>query len=218
MSAAEGVFRVTDEERAMLCRADKRMAELVGRIGPIERALEGDLFTALVNSIVGQQISTAAHRTVFARLVQRAGEITPQRLCVLGAQEIQRCGLSHRKAGYIAGTAEMVQRGEIDLDALQQLPDDEVCRQLSALRGVGVWTAEMLMLFSLGRRNVFSFGDLGIRRGLMMLHHHREMPRQRFERYRRRYSPCCSAASLYLWALAGGELSSPAEGKAAPTG
>ena len=94
------------------------------------------------------------------------------------------------------------------------LEDAEVCRRLSALRGIGVWTAEMLLLFSLQRPDILSYDDLAIRRGLRMLYRHKEMPRERFERYRRRFSPYGSLASLYLWAIAGGalpQLDDPAE-------
>ena len=87
-----------------------------------------------------------------------------------------------------------------------QLSDAEVIQRLSALDEVGVWTAEMLLLHSLQRSDVLSFGDLGIHRGLRLLYHHREMPRARFERYRCRYSPYGSVASIYLWALATGEV------------
>ena len=102
------------------------------------------------------------------------------------------------------------------MDALRRMDDSQVCHTLCRLHGVGVWTAEMLMLFSLQRQNIFSYDDLGIRRGLRMLYRHREVDRTRFERYRRRFSPYGSTASLYLWAVAGGalpELSDPAAGR-----
>ena len=95
-------------------------------------------------------------------------------------------------------------------------PDEEVILELSALKGIGVWTAEMLLLFCLQRPNVFSYGDLAILRGMRMVYRHKEIDRARFERYRKRFSPYCSIASLYFWAVSGGalpELTDPAAPK-----
>ena len=84
--------------------------------------------------------------------------------------------------------------------------DEDAIRALSSLKGIGVWTAEMILLFCLQRPDIFSYDDLAIRRGLRMVYHHREIDRERFEKYRRRFSPYGSVASLYLWAVAGGEI------------
>ena len=97
-------------------------------------------------------------------------------------------------------------RGELDIESLVHMEDDEVIKQLSSIKGIGEWTAEMLMLFSMQRPNIFSYGDLAILRGLRMLHHHRKITKKLFEKYRRRYSPYCSVASLYLWAIAVGKI------------
>ena len=86
------------------------------------------------------------------------------------------------------------------------MDDDEVCRQLSALPGIGKWTAEMLMLHSMQRSNILSYDDLAIVRGMRMLYRHRKIDRKLFERYRRRYSPYCSVASIYLWAISAGAI------------
>ena len=86
------------------------------------------------------------------------------------------------------------------------MSDKEVCARLSELEGIGVWSAEMLMLFSMQRPDILSFGDLAIQRGLRMVYHHRQITRVLFEKYRRRFSPCNSVASLYLWAVAGGAI------------
>lgn len=86
------------------------------------------------------------------------------------------------------------------------MSDEEAIRELSGLKGIGIWTAEMILLFCLQRPNIFSYDDLAIRRGLRMVYHHRSLDRQRFERYRRRFSPYCSVASLYLWAVAGSAI------------
>lgn len=200
-------FQYGAKEIDYLSRKDKRMAELIKQAGEIRRPVIPDLFTALIHSIVGQQISTKAHTTVWGRLEEKVRSIDPESILAIPEDELQGIGLSHRKVCYIRSIAEQVLQKELDLGALAHQPDDEVVRVLTRLGGVGVWTAEMLLIHSLQRPNVLSYGDLGIRRGLMLLYHHRELPRVRFERYRRRYAPYGTVASIYLWALSSGEVS-----------
>ena len=102
--------------------------------------------------------------------------------------------------------AAKVKNGAFDLEKIQDRTDEEVIRELVSLKGIGVWTAEMILLFCMQRPNVFSFDDLAIQRGLRMVYHHRSIDRRLFEKYRRRFSPYCSTASLYLWAVAGGAI------------
>ena len=111
-----------------------------------------------------------------------------------------------RKAEYIKDFAEKVKTGEFALQEISQLPDNEAIQALASLKGIGVWTAEMILLFCLQRPDIFSFDDLAIQRGLRMVYHHRKIDRKLFEKYRRRFSPYCSVASLYLWAVAGGAI------------
>lgn len=200
------VFKYGQIEIDYLKKKDKRLGEAIERIGMIERKVIPDLFTALVNSIVGQQISSKAADTVWNRMLERFGEITPQKVTNTAVEEIQQCGLSMRKANYIKNIGDVVMKGDLNLEELSKLSDEEICRQLSALNGIGVWTAEMLMIFSMQRPNIVSWGDLAIRRGMMILYHHKELDKTRFERYRKRYSPYGSVASLYLWAIAGGQV------------
>jgi DNA-3-methyladenine glycosylase II len=106
-----------------------------------------------------------------------------------------------RKANYIKGIGEAAYRGDLDLLELREMPDEVVIEKLSSLPGIGVWTAEMLLIFSLCRPDVVSWGDLAIRRGMMNLYGLKELSKKQFDRFRKRYSPCGSVASLYLWAL-----------------
>lgn len=111
-----------------------------------------------------------------------------------------------KKASYIKDFALKVPSGAFDINAVWQMPDEEAVAALSGLKGVGVWTAEMILLFCMQRPNVFSFGDLAILRGLRMVYRHKTIDRKLFEKYRKRFSPYGSTASLYLWAVAGGAL------------
>lgn len=205
-SSDKKYFEYSEEEIEYLKSRDAVLAEAIDAIGPIQREVHTDLFRALINSIVGQQISTKAQVTIWNRLNEVLNEITPETIVASPDELIQSCGLSFRKVEYMKNAAEKVVNGELDLEALHDKSDEEVCAELSSLKGIGVWTAEMLMTFSMQRKNVISYGDLAIIRGLRMLYHHRKITPQLFAKYRRRYSPYASVASLYLWAIAGGAI------------
>jgi len=123
-------------------------------------------------------------------------------------------GISFRKADYILAFARMVEEGEVDLESLRKKDDKTVIRELVQVPGIGPWTAQMLLIFSLGRPDVLSYGDFGILRGMRMVYRHKKIDASRFARYQKRYSPYGTTASLYLWAVAGGaiaELDDPAK-------
>ena len=197
----EEYFRYGETELSHLRRQDERLAEAIDRVGMVKRRVIPDLFAALVHTIVGQQISTRAHETIWQRIQAAIGPVTPAVIDALPPETLRNLGLSLRKVGYIRSAARKIIDGEFDIDALRDLPDEEVCARLSALEGIGVWSVEMLMLHSLQRPDILSYGDLAVRRGLRMLHGHREIDRALFEKYRRRYSPCGSVACIYLWAV-----------------
>ncbi|MDI9483901.1 MAG: DNA-3-methyladenine glycosylase [Bacillota bacterium] len=206
-------FQYGTAETEYLKSRDRKLGDAIDRIGPIKRELYPELYPALVKSIVGQQISTKAQQTIWTRMKERFQPFKPEVLGRAALEELQRCGISLRKAGYIRDLTRAVLEGEVNLAGLQTMSDAEVCRELTKLKGVGPWTAEMMLIFSLQRPDVVSYGDLAIQRGMRMLYRHRQLTPELFERYRRRYSPYGTVASLYLWAIAGGampELSDPA--------
>lgn len=120
-----------------------------------------------------------------------------------GIKKIQRFGTTIRKAEYIIDFAERVNSGEFDLESIKEMADEEAITELSSFKGIGVWTAEMILLHCLQRPNILSYGDLAILRGKSMVYHHKDIDKERFERYRKRFSPYCSVASLYFWEVAG---------------
>ena len=207
------IFIYGEAEIAHLQKRDKTLGAAIDRIGLIRREVNPDLFSALINSIVGQQISSKAHATVWERMKNGLGDITPNAILACSVEEIQKFGISFRKASYIHGAAQRVADGTLDIEALRSMSDTEVCNELVKLDGIGKWTAEMLMLFSMQRPDILSYGDLAILRGMRMLYRRKEITRELFEKYRRRYSPYCSVASLYLWAIAGGDDEKSAKGK-----
>ena len=193
-------FEYGETELAHLRKKDKKLGAAIDRIGIIKRRVNSDLFSALVESIVGQQISNKAAATVCQRLDELCG-MDSARLHALTVEEIQSCGMSMRKAGYIKNIADSAVSKVIDFDALPDKTDQEIIETLTAIKGIGVWTAEMLLIFSLMRPNVVSYGDLAIRRGMMNLYGLKELPKEKFQRYAKRYAPYGSVASLYLWEL-----------------
>lgn len=202
----DSYFFYGQAELDALSAADPVLGAAITKIGPIRRAVIPDLFSALVHAIVGQQISTKAQQTIWQRMQQQLAPITSEHLSTLSADALQSCGISLRKASYIQEIALQIEAGTLDLKQIATLPDEAVCDALSSLRGIGRWTAEMLLIFSLQRPDVLSYDDLAIQRGLRMLYHHRRITPQLFARYKRRYSPYATVASLYLWAIAGGAI------------
>ncbi|MBE6906398.1 MAG: DNA-3-methyladenine glycosylase 2 family protein [Ruminococcaceae bacterium] len=199
-------FEYGSEEIAFLKSRDKLLGPAIDQIGHIYRTVDDDLFSSVVHHIIGQQISTRAQATIWQRLRDRIGTLNADAIYSMELDELQKLGITFKKAAYIKDFAEKVKTKEFNIEALNALPDTQVIKELSALKGVGVWTAEMIMIFCMQRPDVVSFGDLAIHRGMRMLYHHRSIDRQKFSKYARRYSPYGTVASLYLWAIAGGAI------------
>ena len=195
------IFEYGEKEIEYLKKKDKKLGAAIDSIGMIEREIMPDPFSALISSVVGQQISSKAAKTVWTRLISLVSEVTPDKIANAELIEIQGCGMTMKKAQYIRGIAEAAICGEVDFNLLYTMSDEEIIIKLSLLHGVGVWTAEMLLIFSLCRPNVISYKDLAICRGMMNLYGLKELPKDKFELYKKRYSPYASVASLYLWAI-----------------
>ncbi len=199
-------FKYGTTEIEYLKKADQTLAPIIDQIGMIKRAVIPDLFTALVYTIVGQQISTKAHKTVWERIKTKLNNVTPDNIDNLSLEELQKFGISFKKANYIKSLVQKIISGELDLNLLYSMTDEQVCSKLTKLDGIGIWTAEMLMIFSMQRPNILSYGDLAIHRGLRMVYQLRKIDKKRFNIYWKRYTPYASVASLYLWAVAGGAI------------
>lgn len=199
-------LRYGEKEVTYLKQKDKRLAEVIDKVGKIEREVDTDLFSSVVHHIIGQQISTKAQATIWQRMQDDLGIVNADTILVAGIDKLQSFGMTFKKAEYITDFSIKVQSGAFDLEGIWDKSDNEVIAELSALKGIGVWTSEMILLFCMQRPNVFSYGDLAILRGMRMVYHHRKIDRKLFEKYRRRLSPYCSVASLYFWAVAGGAI------------
>ncbi len=199
-------FQYDEKATEYLKQKDKRLGEVIDKVGKIEREVDTDLFSSVVHHIVGQQISTKAQATIWQRMQDNLGVVNTDTILAAGIEQLQSFGMTFKKAEYITDFAKKIKDGTFDLDGIWDKTDDEVIAELSSLKGIGIWTAEMILLFCMQRSNVFSYGDLAILRGMRMVYHHRKIDRKLFEKYRRRLSPYCSVASLYFWEVAGGAI------------
>ncbi len=199
-------FEYSDKELTYLSKKDKKLAQAIESIGIVQRPIDNDIFTAIIRAIIGQQVSRKSRETVFKRMQEGLILIDVKSLYNAKTEEIQAFGTTFKKAEYIKNFAQKVHEKELDLDSLYQLSDAEVVAKLSELKGIGIWTAEMLLSSALKRMDIFSFGDIAIHRGLRMLYRHKDISKELFEKYRKRYSPYGTVASIYLWAIAAGAI------------
>jgi DNA-3-methyladenine glycosylase II len=197
--------------RAQLAASDPTMAALIERIGELDRETRlkrrseerpADAYGALLRAIVGQQLSTKAARTIYGRIVELfdGSTPTPEQLLEADETDLRAAGLSGRKVEYVRDLASHVIEGELELDRLGELSDEEATEEIVAVRGLGVWTAEMFLLFHLERPDVLSGGDLGIRKAIQIEYELEEMPTPtRVLEIGEPWRPHRSLASLYLW-------------------
>lgn len=162
-------FTYGEKELDFLRQKDKRLAEVIDRIGPVHRTVDTDLFSAVVHHIIGQQISTKAQATIWQRMCDALGTVHAKTVLGAGVEGLQALGISCKKAEYITDFAQKVLDGSFDIEAVWSMPDDEAIKALSSLNGIGVWTAEMILLFCMQRPNILSYGDLAIQRGMRMV-------------------------------------------------
>ena len=197
--------------RKLLAASDPTMAALIKRLGKIDLATRlarrneerpNDAYGALLRAIVGQQLSTKAARTIYGRVLDlfEGSTPSPEQLLEAGESDLRGAGLSGRKVEYVRDLASHVIEGELELDRLDQLDDAEVIEEIVAVRGLGVWTAEMFLMFHLQRPDVLSGGDLGIRKAVQIEYGLEEMPAPaKVLEIGEPWRPHRSLASLYLW-------------------
>ncbi|WP_158453704.1 DNA-3-methyladenine glycosylase family protein [Paenibacillus beijingensis] len=173
------------------------MVERVGSLVVPERA---NMFEFLAKSLIGQQLSVKAAATIIGRLEELCRDISPDSILSLSEDELRKAGVSRPKIGYIKGLAGLIERRELDFGSLPDLADDEVIESLTKVKGIGRWTAEMFLIFFLGREDVLSLGDAGLRRAVCWLYEDgiKTAPGV-LERHGEKWRPYRTVASLYLW-------------------
>lgn len=194
-------FPYGNKEIEHLKQADKILGAAIEKIGMLKRPVLNDVFQATVVSIIGQQISTKASKTVKTRMLDLLGSLTPEAIGRVSIDEIQQCGMTFRKASYIKGVGKAAHSKKIEFDKLHQEPDEKVIKKLLSLHGIGEWTAEMILISGLHRPDIVSYKDLAIRRGMKRLYGLTTLSKEEFDNYKKRYSPYGTVASIYLWEL-----------------
>mgnify|MGYP000855580966 FL=1 len=188
-----------EEAKAGLGRADSVLAEVIASREQPVLTSRGDVFLTLTGSIVSQQISTIAAKSVWSRVEGLVGEVTPKSILSRTHEELRGCGLSGRKAEYIHGIAEAWTNGYEDI-SWDELSDEEASERLLALRGVGKWTAEMILIFALLRPDIFPIGDIGIVRAMEGLYNDGGgMSTEELVERAEQWRPWRTVATWYLW-------------------
>lgn len=192
-------LNITKDSLDYLSRQDAVLGEIIQKYGVLDLELRDDLFSSLVSTIIGQQLSNKAADTITARVRQAVGDFTAKNFVSADASELRKCGVSNQKLSYIIELADKILSGEIDLESVKLLDDDKLITSLQKIKGIGKWSAEMTALFSLGRMNIFCYDDVALRNAVMKFHNYKTLSPHRFEILRNKYKPYCSIASVYYY-------------------
>lgn len=187
-----------DMAKKELSRKDDVLHEIINEFDDLELVSRGDLFYTLIRSVIGQQISVKAASTVWSRFCERIGDIEPENILSADIEKLRSCGLSHRKAEYVIGISESWS----DYDSLEwkEMSDEEIIQELIKLRGVGKWTAEMILIFTLLRPDVFPIGDIGMIRGIEKSYNSGErMSREELYAISEKWKPWRTVACCFMW-------------------
>ena len=195
-------FSVTNEIMEYLKSKDEVFDYLYSKFGLISIDLDTDLFSSVVVNIIGQMLSKKAADNITSRFLTICNnQITAESILTLDRENIRSCGLSYSKADYILEFSKRFANNEFDFSILNSLNDVETIKYLKKIKGVGLWTAEMLALFCLGRENIFSYDDVALKNGIIKAKGYKTLSKKRFEMLRKKYTPYCSYASLYFYRL-----------------
>jgi len=184
-----------------LKKADPVLCAIIERIGPYRIEYDEPRFHSLAEAIVYQQLNGRAASTIFKRLTDLAGDpLTPEGILKLTEAQMRGAGLSKQKLSYLRDLAEKAHSGQVDFARLPDLPDEEVIKQLTQIKGIGVWTAHMFLMFALRRPNVLPTGDYGVQMAIRKHYRKRKLPKPKdMEKIAKSWEPYRSVACWYLW-------------------
>ena len=184
-----------------LKQADPVLSAIIEHVGPYKINYDEPAFASLAEAIVYQQLHGKAAATIFRRLTDLTGlPLTPQGILKLSEAQMRGVGLSKQKLSYLRDLAAKTHRGEVDFARLPDLPDDEVIKHLTQIKGIGVWTAHMFLMFALRRPDVLPTGDLGIQMAIRKHYRKRKLPKPaQMEKIARPWEPYRTVACWYLW-------------------
>lgn len=192
-------FTLENEEVKYLAEKDPNLSSLIHKIGPLDLQLDKDYYSSLVKRIVGQQLSIKAALTIFTRVEAVWKNLDPKRLYEIEDQTLRDAGLSRAKINYLRDLTEKHLSGDVDFSTIQLMDDEQVIQALTKIKGVGKWSAEMFLIFSLGRLNILSTQDVSIRNAIKWLNNMSKEEDVDFSYYFDKWNPYNSVASLYLW-------------------
>ena len=181
---------------------DPTLAKIIDSHGPYKFQLDDDYYEALVGSIIFQQLAGTAAQAILNRFKQIYNGKIPRPRQYLDTEEkhLRASGLSPQKIRYIRDLSERIENGVLNLKQLARLPSNEIVKELDEVKGIGRWTAEMFLIFAMGRTDVLPVDDLGLRKATMKNYRLRKLPTEKkFEQLSRNWHPFCSIATLYLW-------------------
>lgn len=186
-----------------LSKNDKVLSTIIKNIGIINLTRQKKYFNLLLGSIISQQLSTYAAASIQKRfLAFFKNDLKPEFILQTDDLVLRSLGLSNAKVKYVKDLSEKYLSGEVKLKGFGKMTDDEVIEELTKVKGIGVWTAHMFLMFTLGRENILPYGDLGIRKAIMVNYRLKKMPDEKKIRLiakNNNWNPYCSIASLYLW-------------------
>jgi len=202
-------FEYGEMELNYLKAKDKVLALAIEKIGYLPQYINEDFFSVFVNCIIVQQISLKAADSIWNRTLKLFdNKITPEKVLKMDFDKIKSVGMSAKKVEYIKTTAKKILSNELNIEKLANMDDETIAKELLKLHGVGNWTVEMLLIFCFGRKNILSYGDLTIIRGLKMLYNLDRIDKTTFDKYRTLFDPYNSIVSFYLWYIAEGKMKS----------
>lgn len=193
-------YDLDNEKVKYLITTDDKLGKLIKYINKTELIIEEDGFKCIVKYIIGQQISDKARETIWQRVCAILKNITPENILAINDNELRKAGLSERKINYIKILASAVISEDINFYDFKELTNEEIIKKLTALKGIGQWTAEMYLIFSLGRENVLSKGDGTIRRTIQWMYDLEKLPSSEILlKYFSSWTQYATIVSSYLW-------------------
>lgn len=192
-------FNTHDYKVKELCKKDPLLGELILLIGDLELTLRKDYYCSLVKNIIGQQLSSKTTQTIFSKLEFSSDSIEPESINRIKDEELRNVGISVAKVNYIRDLTKKILTEELQLSCISNLTNDEIIFELTKVKGIGKWTAEMFLIFSLGRLNVLSYGDISIRNSIKWLYGIDKEANFDLNLFYEKWSPYNTIASLYLW-------------------
>jgi 3-methyladenine DNA glycosylase/8-oxoguanine DNA glycosylase len=192
-------FNYSTKETDYLSSKDPILAQVILKVGHIERVVNPDFFTSLLSNAIAQQISAKAYETVYHRFETKFDPLTPETIYNADVKDIKECGMSMIKANYIKNIATAIINKDIDISNIANISDELLTKQLLNIKGIGTWSVQMILIFCLQRPDVISYKDLAIRKAIEKLYGLNDLTKSQFEEITKNYHPYSTIASLYLW-------------------